>query len=51
MLHPWNEHEAKRTWTIVAEVSANLHDIPRELFWLSPGVRLVLIDPEAAQTI
>jgi hypothetical protein len=29
-----------------AKVSANLHDIPRELFSLSPGVTLVLIDPE-----
>jgi len=29
-----------------AKVSANLHDIPRELFALSPSVTLVLIHPE-----
>ena len=29
-----------------AKISANLHDIPRDLFALSPSVTLVLIDPE-----
>ena len=49
MLHPGNEQEAKeRSDSLDGSPRSvcDLHDIPRELFALSPGVTLVLIDPE-----